>query len=59
MQLIFKRGEFYGEGHLFLAEGEPNSVNFRILAETEFQDLSEDSLEALEFFMEEANVRLK
>ncbi len=55
MQLVFKRGEYQGEGHLFLTKGEQNSDDFRILAETEFLNLSEDSLESLEFFMDEVN----
>lgn len=58
MQLMFKEGEDFGGGVLFLTDGELNSEDFRILAETEFTFLSQDDKEALDFFIEEANERL-
>jgi hypothetical protein len=45
----------YGPTFLFLTEGELEDDNFRILAETDFQDLGTENFEALEFFIEEAN----
>ena len=58
MQLIFKPGDGRGEGHLFLTKGEQNSADFRILAETEFWDLSTEDQESFDFFIEEVNGKL-
>ena len=49
----------YRDVFLFLTQGEENSSDFRIVAETEFYNLGPDNFESLQFFIEEANDKLE